>query len=147
MAPAFGMGYPAGVDPTLGKTLQKAIASGPPARFVALFGSVAKGTSRADSDVDLAWIPVDRDLPLADELQFQAQLTLAAGREVDLVRLDRASTLVRHEVAKDGQLLAGDPDAFVCFRAEAVGEYLDFEPALRDACEQFRRRLQAEGKP
>lgn len=77
----------------------------------------------------------------AAELDFQAELTRSAGRAVDLVRVDQASTLVRHEIARDGILLAGNRDAFVRFRAEAITEFLDFEPALRDASERFRRRL------
>ncbi|MDO8349031.1 MAG: nucleotidyltransferase domain-containing protein [Planctomycetota bacterium] len=75
--------------------LIRAITAGPPARFIVLFGSTVTGKMRPDSDVDLAWLPVHGDLHLARELEFQAALTLAAGREVDLVRLDHASTLCR----------------------------------------------------
>ena len=124
-----------------------AVAAGPPARFVALFGSAVTGKMRPDSDVDLAWLPVDFDLPLVRELDFQVALTLAAGREVDLVRVDHASTLCRSEVARNGELLAGDRASFVRFRAEAICEFLDFEPALREASELFRRRVAAQERP
>jgi predicted nucleotidyltransferase len=124
-------------------SLQVAIANGPRAHFVALFGSAAKGVMRSDSDVDIAWLPIDRDLPLASELDFQSALTLAAGRDVDLVRLDHASTLLRNEVARSGIQLAGERAAFVRFRAEAIADFLDFEPALRDATERYRRAVLA----
>jgi uncharacterized protein len=124
-------------------TLQAAIANGPRAHFVALFGSAAKGGMRADSDIDIAWLPADAALPLSAELAFQAALTLAAGREVDLVRMDQASTLCRNEVARSGIQLAGERSSFVRFRAEALAEFLDFEPALRDATERYRRAILA----
>lgn len=130
--------------------LATTIAAGPPARLVVLFGSAAQGRMRDHSDVDIGWIPADADLSLGDELTFQANLTAAAGREVDLLRLDQASTILRYDVARDGILLAGPRSEFVRFRAEAIGEYLDFEPALREASERFRRAILAgigKGKP
>ncbi|MCU0862814.1 MAG: nucleotidyltransferase domain-containing protein [Planctomycetes bacterium] len=123
--------------------LATAIAAGPPARLVVLFGSAAKDQMHAGSDIDIGWIPVDPDLSLGDELGFQAELTGAAGREVDLVRLDRASTICRYEVARAGIQLAGDRSEFVRFRAESIGEYLDFEPALRAATERYRQAMLA----
>lgn len=119
------------------------IAAGPPARLVVLFGSAARGHQHDHSDVDIGWIPADADVSLGAELTFQVNLTAAAGREVDLVRLDQASTVLRYEVARDGILLAGPRSEFVRFRAEAIGEYLDFAPALRDASERYRRAILA----
>jgi predicted nucleotidyltransferase len=121
--------------------LAPAIAAGPPARLVVLFGSAAKGPMHAGSDVDIGWIPVDPNLSLGDELAFQAALTGAAGLEVDLVRLDQASTICRYEVARDGLKLAGDRGEFVRFRADSIGDYLDFEPALRAATERYRQAI------
>ncbi len=121
--------------------LEAAIAKGPRAHFVALFGSAAKGGMRVDSDIDIAWLPLDANLPLSMELDFQSALTLAAGREVDLVRVDQASTLFRSEVARSGIQLAGERASFVRFRAEAIAEFLDFEPALREATERYLRAV------
>ncbi|HEX5051214.1 MAG TPA: nucleotidyltransferase domain-containing protein [Planctomycetota bacterium] len=144
---AAGFDYALAVHDRVGRCLRTALADGPKSHFVAVFGSEATGTASADSDIDLAWLPADPELPLADELALQAELTRVAGREVDLVRLDRASTLLRFEVARDGALLAGSPGAFSRFRVEAIAEYLDYEPALRAASERFRRRLAAGGGP
>ena len=144
--PAERIGYVAGVDPRLEQALRTTLARGPEARFVAVFGSQATGAARTDSDVDLAWLPVDPDVALGEELAMQAELTRVAEREVDLVRVDQASTLCRMEVARHGRLLVGSPASFSRFRAEAIGEYLDFEPALREATERFRRRLAGSGE-
>jgi predicted nucleotidyltransferase len=110
-----------------------------------LFGSQARGTSRGMSDVDIGIWPEDSNLALGDELKLQVDLTRLLAREVDIVRLDHAPTLVRYEVAKAGvPLYEATPFAAARFTAAAVSEYLDFEPALRRAARLFRRRV-AEG--
>jgi predicted nucleotidyltransferase len=126
--------------------LKAALGEGPPLRLAVLFGSAARGKIRPDSDVDVAILPEDPDLPLAVELALQVSLTAACGREVDLVRLDRASTLVRWQVASHGiPLLAGDERAHARFVAAAAAEYIDFAPGFARAAERFRRRLIEDG--
>jgi hypothetical protein len=70
-----------------------------------LFGSDARGTRRADSDVDIGIFPVDANLSLQDELSLQTELARVCGRNVDLVRLDRAPTLVRWQVVRYGRVI------------------------------------------
>jgi predicted nucleotidyltransferase len=126
--------------------LAAALSAGPPLRFAMLFGSAAKGIMRADSDVDVAIYPRDPSLPLADELALQTELTRVCGRDVDLVRLDRAPTLVCWQVVRYGRLLIEQvPFSAARFTARAVGDYLDFAPALDAATETFRRRLVSRG--
>jgi predicted nucleotidyltransferase len=52
-----------------------------------LFGSRARGAARPDSDMDLAILPVDPELPRRDENEFVAELERATGAQVDLVHL------------------------------------------------------------
>jgi predicted nucleotidyltransferase len=126
--------------------LAAALSAGPPLRFAMLFGSAAKETMRPDSDIDVAIYPKDPSLPLADELALQTELTRICGREVDLVRLDRAPTLVCWQVVRHGRLLVErEPFSVARFTARAVGDYLDFAPALDAAAETFRRRLVSRG--
>jgi predicted nucleotidyltransferase len=121
-----------------------ALQSGPSLRLAMLFGSIATGAFRPDSDVDVAIVPADPELSLADELDLQASLVRACARDVDLVRLDRASTLVKWQVARDGKvLLQSSPYEATRFVADAASEYLDFEPAFTRAAERFRQRLAA----
>jgi uncharacterized protein len=126
--------------------LQRVLGSGPPLRLALLFGSAARGALRPDSDVDVAVLPADPDLTLADELALQARLSKAAQREVDLVRLDRASSLLRWRIAREGLTLVADPPREVPrFQAAAAIEHADMLPQLQHAQELVRRRL-AEGK-
>ncbi len=109
-----------------------------------LFGSAAKGKLRADSDFDVAILPADPYIALSDELALQAELTRVCERDVDLVRLDLAPTLVKWQVVRDGRvLLEQAPFAAARFAAVATAEYLDFAPAFDRATETFRRRLVA----
>lgn len=122
--------------------LQAVLRRGPPLRLAVLFGSGARGELRPDSDLDIGIVPEDPDLPLAAELDLQLELGAAAGRPIDVVRLDRASTLLRGQVARDARLLLeGRPGAFLAFRVRATVEYLDFLPLYDAVAERFRQTL------
>ena len=121
-----------------------ALCSGPPVRLAILFGSTARGTQRIDSDIDIGIVPEDPELSLNEELTLQTELSRVSGRQVDLVRLDRASTLLRWQVVRYGRaLVEAEPFAAARFTADAVAEYLDFAPAFERAAENFRRVLTA----
>ena len=124
-----------------------ALKAGPPLRLAMMFGSMASGTGREDSDLDLAIAPMDPDLSLADELDLQRRLTEVSGRDVDLVRLDRASCLVRWQVARHGRVLR-EAGPFEAARvvASAASDYLDFEPGFARAAALFQQRLAREVK-
>ena len=112
-----------------------------------LFGSVAQGTDGPNSDVDLGIFPEDPALSLQDELSLQTELSRSYGRKVDLVRLDRAPTLVKWQVVRHGRVLMERvPSSARRFIADSVADYLDFAPAFERASETFRRFLVAEGK-
>lgn len=90
---------------------------------VYLFGSAAAGSMRDDSDVDIAILPRDRIDPV---LLFDKQTELAEGigRDVDLVDLDRASTVFRKEVVHGGRLvLETDPRRRAEFEMYTLSDY------------------------
>lgn len=59
---------------------------------VYVFGSVARGAARPDSDLDLAV----RGLNWLVMLRLIAELPAAVGRSVDLVSLDESDPFARH---------------------------------------------------
>jgi len=74
-------------------------------------------------------VPEDPELSLTEELTLQTELHRVSGRKVDLVRLDRASTLLRWQVVRYGRaLVEAGPFAAARFAADAVAEYLDSLP-------------------
>jgi predicted nucleotidyltransferase len=122
--------------------LRRALSEGAALRLAIVFGSAAEDRARPDSDVDVGILPCDPDLPLHAELELQARLEVACGRPVDLVRLDRASTLLKWEVARRGVLIFGRSRLeYVRFVASAALEYAELSPNLSRAGALFRQRL------
>lgn len=107
-----------------------------------VFGSVARGTPRPDSDVDLGGLfhtPPDLDALLG----ARADLAAIVGREVDLVDLEAVSPILAFQVVKDGRLIhEKTPDRRVRFVAELIGRYEDVkrfrEPIERAAIARLR---------
>jgi predicted nucleotidyltransferase len=129
------------------EALRDALSACPFVALGVLFGSQATGRAHAGSDVDLAFVPIG-DPPLHAELELQAALVGIAGRAVDLVRLDHATTLARWEVATTGVPLFSRFDgAWTRFQAQAAAEHADFAPALERAAARFARRLAAKAAP
>jgi uncharacterized protein len=134
-------------DPDLIVRLRTALETGPPVRLAVLFGSAASGRTRPDSDVDVAILLGESDPAEPLELALSRTLTLAAGTEVDLIRIERASTLLKWQIATNGVLLVQQsPEEFPRFRARAASEYIDYAPALAHYGETFRRRLTEQGR-
>ena len=109
---------------------------------VYLFGSTARGSARAQSDVDVAILyrkapePVLAGLPLDVEAALEARL----GRPVQAIVLNTAPVDLVHRVLRDGRLLLdADRSARIQFEVKARSEYFDLEPILR----RYRRGREA----
>jgi uncharacterized protein len=133
------------VDAELIEGLKGVLAGGPPMRLALVFGSVARGTSKPHSDLDIAIFPVDPDLPLREELNLQSRLSAVSGREVDLVRVDQCAPGLRFRLAREGLLLLGSSSELARFQARAGIEHADLAPARRRAEQLYLRRLAAGG--
>jgi predicted nucleotidyltransferase len=100
-----------------------------------LFGSVARGEARPDSDVDVAILtgrPRPRrleDLPV----ELEAALCRALGRTVQVVVVDHAPADLVHRVLRDGVLLVDrDRSARIRFEVAARNRYFDMQPIWRE---------------
>jgi predicted nucleotidyltransferase len=103
-----------------------------------LFGSVARGTARATSDVDVAVLfSADPPGTLAGlHLDLEADLERAAGVPVQLVVLNRAPADLVHRVLRDGILILDrDPSRRIRFEVHARNLYFDLKPHL----DRYRR--------
>ena len=121
------------------------LASGPSLRLAVLFGSRARGTARAESDADVAILPVG-ELTLEAELNLAAALSGATGLEIDLVRLDRADPLLAREVARTGvAVLEAQRGELAAFRADAISAWLDFDETIAPHRAKFLSRLAGTG--
>ncbi len=103
-----------------------------------VFGSFARGTASADSDLDLA---VLEPTPLAPQRRLEAQreLSVLLDRDVDLVDLRAANTVLRSEVVNGGiALFQRDPMRTLDFEARVLGDYADLLDATRALREDIR---------
>lgn len=126
----------------LASRLGSALQGKPEVRLAFLFGSsVTKGLDAAH-DVDVA-VAFSHSVSLLDQCELGARLEEIVGREVDLVDLDEASTLLRWEVARSGIVLwARDRRELADFRARVPLEYFDLQPFLEREAAGLRKVLE-----
>lgn len=85
-------------------------------RLAVLFGSVARGVASPGSDVDLAV-----DAPAVDRLVLARDLSLAVGREVDVVDLNDVGYPMLAALVRDGVVVAAHaPGAEARWRTHAL---------------------------
>jgi len=99
-----------------------------------LFGSVARGTARPDSDVDVG-VLFRNTPPLTFAglgLDLEGDLESALGLPVQLVVLNRAPVDLIVRVLRDGKLLVDlDRSRRIQFEVDSRNEFWDLEPYLR----------------
>lgn len=102
--------------PNVVETVRRALERRPDVRLALVFGSAARGTARADSDVDLAV-----DAPGIDRLALARDLSLALEREVDVVDLGAAGYPLLAAIVRDGVVVAEHaPGAEARWRTRAL---------------------------
>jgi predicted nucleotidyltransferase len=88
-----------------------------------LFGSAADGLERADSDIDLA-VYAGRAIDRRKLLDVQEMLAKLLLREVDLVDLATASTILQVQVIGEGRVVdAPDADRAAFFEVRVMRDY------------------------
>lgn len=109
--------------------------------FVAVyrFGSTVRGEQRGDSDVDLAVLAPSRLDPVA-RFDLQERLAIALRRDVDLVDLRRASTVMAMQVVSRGEPIAiGDAVEQERFEDHVFGAYARLNEERREILQQILR--------
>ena len=107
-------------------------------RLVALFGSVARGAARADSDVDVAVLGGE----FWDQLGLGSKVGGLLGREPHVVDLQTASDWLRFQVARGGLLVCqASPGTWAEFKAQAMIRYWDLAPTIALCAAGVKRRL------
>ena len=99
-------------------------------RLALLFGSLAKGTARFDSDLDLA-VGADHPLDVDDTIELISDLAKATGRPVDLIDLSTVGEPLLGQIIAGGRRIVGSDTLY----AELVLKHLynqeDFVPYQR----------------
>ncbi len=132
--------------PNLQKTKSKlhaVLGKFPEVQAAFLFGSVASGRAREDSDIDLALVPGDSDLN-ERKLQILTAITKTGLDNIDLVILGTKDPVLRYEAIRQNCLVyAREEFDRGAYYSKAMREYFDFEPVLAVQREAYKRRLQS----
>ena len=105
------------------------------------FGSQAKGTARPDSDIDLAVLARD-PIPNLRRFELAQELAVHLHRDVDLVDLRNASTVMRMQVLSTGTCLdTQDESARREFEMYAYSDYA----RLNEERREILKRISASG--
>jgi len=106
---------------------------------VYLFGSVAKGTAHAESDVDIGVLyqtPPALSL-MAQPFTEEAELTEQLARPVQVVVMNQAPADLVHRILRDGILVVEhDKSRRIAFEVRSRNEYFDLLPMLSE----YRKR-------
>ena len=125
------MPYKQRVDPIVSQRLLGALSAWPELELVMLYGSIAKGSARQDSDIDVAVLapsPLSPDARLA----MAAALTRAVGRPAEVLDLSTAHGTILAEVLTDGlRLHMTSQAAYEGLLRRLVYEEADFMPLYR----------------
>ena len=106
-----------------------------------LFGSHARGTANAQSDIDLGLVGPPAKLN-AIRLDLLADFVREGLDRVDLVLLDEADLTLRFEaLSPNCRVYVRDDFDGGSYFSRTVREYFDFEPYLRIQREALKRRL------
>jgi uncharacterized protein len=118
---------------------EQLLAALPDAWAFYVYGSVARGNARPDSDVDLAvLLPPGHKLP--DRLRLIAKLANALGRDIDLVDLREVGDFLRMEVIGQGETFyVADPDRLLGWEAQAISAYREHRFHIREILDDFSR--------
>jgi predicted nucleotidyltransferase len=100
-----------------------------------VFGSVAQGTARPESDLDIA-VAAKQVLTRAEKMEIVAALAQATGRPVDLIDLNEVTEPLLGQILRHGRRLLGGDAAYAGLISRHVLEQADFVP--------YRNRVLAE---
>ena len=120
------------------KQLTAALAHHPDIELAIVFGSVARGEARHDSDVDVA-VRKAAPLDVDEKIQLIAELATATGRPVDLIDLRTVGEPLLGQILKHGRMIRGEATDRAALMQQHVYAMEDFMPYVDRTLEERRR--------
>lgn len=102
---------------------------GPMLELAFVFGSVARGEARPDSDIDIA-VRYAKPLEAEQKLALIRELGAVTGRPVALVDLRTSGPIVAREALTKGKRIFGSNTDFVTQLSRTLVDYEDFAPLV-----------------
>ncbi len=133
---SMNMSHP---DQVIDTTLRSILAGHPEIGLAILFGSLATGQARPDSDLDLA-VDAGRPITADEKMKLIEDLALEFGRPVDLIDLSTVGEPLRGQVVTRGRRLLGDDIRYAELIRKHLFEQADFMPYRSRILADRRRR-------
>lgn len=118
--------------------VQHVLTAHPEIELAYVFGSVAAGRARPESDVDVA-VQATKPLDAGQRMQLIEELALATGRPVDLIDLHAVGEPLLGQILKHGQRIIGSQSAHVTMMSRHVYAMEDFVPYVTRMLAERRR--------
>ncbi len=115
--------------------LKEVLSHFPKIVFAMLFGSVALGRQRAESDLDIA-VAAKETLTTHEKIALVSALADCTGRPIDLIDLKRVSEPLLGQIVRHGRRLLGSDTLYGELISRHLFEQADFMP--------YRTRILAE---
>ena len=116
--------------PSIENTIRTALAAQAGIRMLILFGSLATGRGKPESDLDLA-IDTGRPLDAESKMALIEKIAGCTGRPVDLIDLRTVGEPLLGQILKYGKRLAGDDAVYAELIKRHVFAEADFMPYYR----------------
>jgi predicted nucleotidyltransferase len=123
---------------TMPASLRHVLERQPGIRQALVFGSVAAGTARADSDLDVA-LEAEHPLSAVEKAQLMAELAAATGRPIDLVDLKTVGEPLLGQILRFGQRVLGSPADHAALMRRHLFDNSDFQPYVSRMLGERRR--------
>jgi predicted nucleotidyltransferase len=107
--------------------LKGVLAQFPTLVLALVFGSVAQGRERADSDLDIA-VAARQPLTPVERMNIIAALAEQTGRPVDLIDLNGVAEPLLGQIVRHGRRLLGSDGAYGNLISKHLFEQADFMP-------------------
>jgi predicted nucleotidyltransferase len=121
--------------PDINKQLQEVLMHFPQLVLALMFGSVAEGRPRPDSDLDIA-VAAKQALTTVEKMDIIAALAEKTGRPVDLIDLKVVGEPLLGQIVRHGRRLVGNDGEYGRLISRHLFEQADFMP--------YRNRILAE---
>lgn len=120
------------------ETVQQVLARHPELELAIVFGSVARGVQRIDSDVDLA-VQAARAMNARQRMDLVGDVAAATGRAVDLIDLRTAGEPLLGQILRHGRRLLGSDEAHGRLLSRQLIDAADFGPYAQRILDERRR--------
>jgi predicted nucleotidyltransferase len=122
-------------DRNLNQAILAAISTQPGIRLAILFGSLAGGEGRSESDLDLA-VDAGRRLTAGEKMALISELAGSTGRPVDLVDIQAIGEPLLGQILQHGKRILGSDTLYANLIRRHLFDQADYLP--------YRNRILAE---